>query len=144
MSVDLIKACKTLSMTPTQKSVLMALAWYASDDGEFWASVATIVEHTCLSERAIRKTLHDLVFMGYLQSETRHGTSNKYTITPARGAPLEISTAPAPDAPHPCTSCTPAPDAPLHDMQPPPLHRVHPYPCTSCTPPLHRVHPINN
>lgn len=114
MSVDLIKACKTLSMTPTQKSVLMALAWYASDDGEFWGSVASIMEHTCLSERAVRKTLHDLVAMGHLQSESRHGTSNKYTLTP-------------------CTSCTPAPHAPLHQMQPPPA------PCAP--PPLHLVHP---
>lgn len=103
-------------MSPTQKSVLMAVAWYASDDGEFWGSVATIVEHTCLSERAVRKTLHDLSAMGLLKAETRNGTSTKYTVTP-------------------CTPCTPAPDAPLHHMQgtpapdaPPPLHLVHPTP----------------
>lgn len=133
MSLELIKACKTLSMSPTQKSVLMALAWYSSDDGEFWGSVATIVEHTCLSERAVRKTLHDLTEMGYLSATVRHGTSTKYTLTPARGAPLDLSTAPAPDAPHPCTPCTPAPDAPLHQMQPPPA--------PPAPPPLHVVHP---
>lgn len=116
MSLEIIKACKPIKISPTQKSVLMALAWYASEDGEFWGSVATVVEHTCLSERAVRKTLHDLVSMGLLRSEIRNGTSNKYTVTP-------------------CTWCTPAPAAPLHVVQPPhapaappPLHVVHPTP----------------
>lgn len=114
MSLEVIKACKPIKVSPTQKSVLMALAWYASDDGEFWGSVATIVEHTCLSERAVRKTLHDLVTIGLLQAEIRNGTSTKYTVTP-------------------CTPCTPAPDAPLHKMQPPPA--------PDAPPPLHVVHP---
>jgi hypothetical protein len=112
-------------MSPTQKAVLMAVAWYASDDGEYWGSVSTVCEHTCLSERAVRKTLHDLANMGYLSAEVRAGTSTKYTLTPAHGAPLSQA--------NPCTSCTPAQDAPLHDMQPPPAQ--------DAPPPLHLVHP---
>lgn len=114
-------------MSPTQKSVLMAVAWYASDDGEYWGSVSTICEHTCLSERAVRKTLHDLTSMGYLVAEMRSGTSTKYTVTPASGAPLVEAA--------PCTPCTPAQSAPLQGVQdspaqdaPPPLHLVHPTP----------------
>lgn len=112
MSLEVIKQCKSLKMAPTQKAVLMAVAWYASDDGEYWGAVSTICEHTCLSERAVRKTLHDLVALGHLRAEIRNGTSTKYTVTP-------------------CTICTPAQYAPLHQMQespapdaPPPLHIV--------------------
>lgn len=110
----MIKACKGLKMSPTQKAVLLAVAWYASDDGDFWGSVATIVDHTCLSERAVRKTLHDLVESGALTAEVRNGTSTKYIVSPLHYVHPCTPCTPAHCAPDPCTPCTPtpAPDAP--------------------------------
>lgn len=142
MSAEFIKACKTMKLSPAQKSVLMTMAWYASDAGEFWYSIATICEWTCLCDRAVRRALQDLVQLGLLTPEKRVGSITRYSITPAGYAGVSVSKAasdfpqtpapdadpeaqetatastdtPAPNAGDPGTSCTPAPDSPRHQM----------------------------
>lgn len=97
MSTRIMALVWPLRMPPTQKAVLVSLADQANDDGVCWPSVGTICERTCLSERAVRNALRALADGGLIASTERAGRSTFYTI-------------------HPGTSCTPAPDAPLHQM----------------------------
>lgn len=113
-------ACWPLQgMSPAQKSVLISLSDNANDDGVCWPSVARIAERTCLSERAVRNALRWLEEVKILTAHMRAGRSTWYTVSPysydpgskcppAANADLprqDMPPTPAPDAPHPGTSC---------------------------------------
>lgn len=121
MSTRIMSACWPLSMSSTQKSVLISLADQANDQGVCWPSVGSIAERTCLSERAVRKAIRDLEELGYVQSNVRSGTSSYYTVTPAQGSAPEGRSAPAshaggaaPDAGEGGTPCR----GPRHQLPP--------------------------
>lgn len=84
MSNQITNACCDLQgMNITQKSVLMALANMADDDGVCWPSIATICKRTCGSERAVQSALNWLRDSGALKCEQRHGRSNIYVVCPS-------------------------------------------------------------
>lgn len=110
----------TTEIPATEKLVLLALADNANDEGDCYPSISTISRKCSLSERAIHYAMNRLAVMGHISKNQRPGRSTLYSV-------------------HPCTKCTPAPNAPLHQMQTP-LHQMHPtpapsadHPCTPCT-----------
>lgn len=127
------------------KLVLLALADRANDAGtECYPAVSTLVRKTSLSERTVRKTISDLVKLGYMEVFERHGHSNNYVLhlptvplhalhpprrsrltTPARRAPLGALE--SVDKP------VDNPKIPLHAVHPTPAPDA-PHPCTPCTP----------
>lgn len=98
---------------PTEKFVLVALADQANDDGVCWPSVSSIEKRTGFSERAVRNAIQSLSKKGYLTVKKRQGRSTIFVV-------------------HPGTSCTPALDAPLHEMHLTPAPPAG-NPGTSCT-----------
>ncbi|MFZ5697750.1 MAG: DnaT-like ssDNA-binding domain-containing protein [Pseudomonadota bacterium] len=110
MSTYVMAACWPLQMSPTAKSVLIALADQANDQGVCWPAVATICTRTCLSERTVRTTIRWLQDNHALTIEEQRGTSSRYTLTPADfGGPVQellpgISRRGATDAPPSCKS----------------------------------------
>ncbi len=93
------------SLEPTERFVLLCLADAANDDGRCWPSAATIARKTGLSERAVRYSLKALEDAGHLTRQERPGTSTIFVV-------------------HPCTTCTPAPRAPLQEVHPTPAPRA--------------------
>lgn len=73
MSMAALRWIRPLSVSPTQKVVLWALADQANDDGEAWPSIAGLMEATCLSERAIRGALRELEGAGFIETEAGGG-----------------------------------------------------------------------
>ena len=62
-----------LPMTATQKFVLLALAYYADEEGMCDLTIEALEMRTFLSKRAIESALHWLEEEGYLITERRHG-----------------------------------------------------------------------
>lgn len=116
MSVKLMSAAWAVDLSLPEKLVLLALADSANDEGMCWPSVTSLYTKCSLSERAVRKAVGSLESKGQLTIHQRTGRSNYYTVHPLQDV-------------HPCTACTPAPDAPTPAPDaPPPLHVVHPTP----------------
>lgn len=135
MSTIIMSACWSLQMPPSEKAVLISLADNANDDGVCWPLIRSICERTCLCERAVRKAIGWLSDHGAISVRQAPGKGNVYRVTPE----LFAGMTPAPDAPHPGTSCTPASDAPLHQTQDTPAPGA-PHPGTTCTPLLINRH----
>ncbi len=57
MSNAITTACRPLAMSPAQKSVLMALADFAHDDGKDWHPITDLMEWTCLCKTAVIEAL---------------------------------------------------------------------------------------
>lgn len=78
-------------------------------ENELWASVSTLAEKARLGERIVRKVMQQMVDDGLLELlSARNGHIRRYRfLMPA----------------NPCTSCTPAQDAPLHDVPQTPAPR---------------------
>ncbi len=114
-----MSACWPLSMSCTQKAVLISLSDNANDEGVCWPSVAKIAVRTCLSERAVQGAIKWLCKAGILTVTERMGRSTVYTITPESYAPPQ-DMRPAPDAPIPpqLTTDTPAAAAPRTVREP--------------------------
>lgn len=109
--------------SPVAKLILVKLADNANEEGYCWPSVALIVRHTGLSERAVRANLGYLEEDGLIRIETRITAhrgqiSNAYQLavpgseeaSPARGAggkSSPVQAAPAPHAGGGGTACTP-------------------------------------
>jgi hypothetical protein len=96
-----------MRMQAGAKLVLLALADNANDSGQCWPGIATLIEKTCLSERAIQRHIRDLAVEGYLTIHERSGRSSVYTLTPAKSAPppnlppADLAPTPAKSAPQP-------------------------------------------
>lgn len=113
MSVKLMSAVWAVDLSLPEKLVLLALADSANDEGMCWPSVTSLYKKCSLSERAVRQAVGSLEAKGHLTIHQRTGRSNYYTVHPLHDV-------------HPCTECTPAPDAPTPAPDaPPPLHTVH-------------------
>ena len=94
-------------LPPAAKAVLLVLAHRTNDrSGRCDPSVAGLMTATGLKERAVRYALKELENLGAVTIARRSGFRSAFII-PA----------------NPCTTCTPAPHAPLHQM-PEPLHQM--------------------
>lgn len=119
MSLRATKWAWSVSTNSTAKLVLVALAEHADEAGLCWPSIARLSEFTCLSERAIRNALRDLERAELIATDQRGGRLSRYMLRirhapePRHDVPGSEAVTPAPDAPHPGTTCppTPAPDA---------------------------------
>lgn len=121
MSTIIMSKCWPLPMSPTQKAVLISLADQANDHGVCWPSIDTISARTCLGRRAVINAIADLESLGHLTPKKTVGQVTHYQL-------------------HPCTTCTSADGAPVHDVHPTRAPRALD-PCTTCTTPVHDVHP---
>lgn len=130
MSITLVTLAFKLALPSTQKFVLVALCDSANDQGECYPSVPTLAEKCSLSERAVQTAIATLEGFGFVRREFRTGRSTVYWIDPT----------PAGYAPHPRTTCTPAPAAPPHDVHPTPAGAA-PGGAPDAPPPPHDVHP---
>lgn len=63
---------QTVTHTATDKLVLICLAYHASDKGEAWPGLQTLVTETLLSERTVRYSLRSLQSLGLILVEHRH------------------------------------------------------------------------
>lgn len=131
MSITLMTAAFKLTLPTTQKFVFVALCDNASDEGVCFPSITTLCKKTSLKERSVQKSIQFLLEKGFLQARRRTGKSTVYSVLPSDLWPVEFlageeSIQPPHDM-HPCTTCTPASDAP--------------HPRTTCTPPPHDMHP---
>jgi hypothetical protein len=109
MSFSAIQRVIDWKLPPTAKTVLLLLAFHENKDtGRCDPSVAGLAAESGLSERAVRNALAVLRKGSAVSVVERPGCRSSYVI--------------AQD--YPCTTCTPALDAPLHQVQP----------CTTCTP----------
>jgi DNA-binding MarR family transcriptional regulator len=106
MSVTISSACWQIEgITPTQKLVLVALADQANDDGVCWPSIKTIQRRTCLTDRAVQKSIAGLIQAGYLVRDSRYGRSSYFTVTPEPRSPRttftpELDSPPPPNVVH--------------------------------------------
>jgi hypothetical protein len=119
VSNSYLQAVAPLKLPSTRKFVLMVLADMANDDGVSYASIANLIERTCLAERAVQMGLAYLEDLGILDRDFRRGRSTHYRLTdPTTWKAVPSALIPAQDAPpqdvHPRTTCTdtPAPGAP--------------------------------
>lgn len=87
MSTVIMAACWPLTMSPSQKSVLISLADQASDDGVCWPAVGTISKRTCLSHRAVQDAIAWLESAGVITRSFRQNSSTSYTLRPANYSP---------------------------------------------------------
>lgn len=143
MSLTAMVACRSIKAgSYALKAVLMAMADVARDDGSnIYISTQTIADYTEFSVRAVRSNIDLLVKSGILEvSESRSGRTTIYRISPK----IMDGT-----WHNPCTRCTPAPNAPLHQMQytpapdaPLPLHQMQDTPAPDA--PEHKVNTIFN
>jgi len=97
------------TLSPTPRLILLSLADHANDEGVCYPSIARLCKRTGLSERAIQKHIGELAASGWLMIDRAAGPKgcNVFTVcTPAHDAP--------PHDMHPRTTCanTPAPRAP--------------------------------
>lgn len=121
MSTVIMAQCWPLQMSPAQKAVLISLADQANDHGVCWPSIETICTRTCLSRRAVILAIGCLEKIGVIVAKKEIGRSSRYHLDPS-GCRTRATDAPVQQMHHPR-----APDAPP--------------PCTTCTPPVHHVHP---
>jgi len=115
MSFEMQRAFYATDLPPTARFVAVTLAWHHNaETGRCDPSVALLSRETGLCERAVHKALRALESAGAISVVRRTGATPLYRLNP-------------------CTTCTPAPRAPLH--------HVHPTPALDAPPPLHHVHP---
>ena len=66
--------------TPTTKLVLLLLANYADEKNSCFPSEKHLAKLVGVSDRTIRRSLRYLIDNGFLFSEARKGTSNRYFL----------------------------------------------------------------
>lgn len=112
-----------LDLPPTEKAVLVRLAWHADEQsGRAWPPIngpTGLVAKTGFKERAVQLAIKALCASGHVTRMERRGCGVEYLVHPRTTcAPADLgpegaassAPAPAPDAPR--TTCTPAPHAP--------------------------------
>jgi len=101
VSLRMIQAFKASGLPSTERLVAYMLADHHNEDtGRCDPSVMTLMDETGLSERAIRYALKRIAAAGHVTIRAT-ARRNIYVL-------------------HPCTKCTPAPNAPVHDVPPTP------------------------
>ena len=142
MSIKIMSAVfESLTLGPTDRLVLLALADHAGEDGTCYPSIARLCQRTGLGERAVQVSIKRLKEAGQLTAKMGGGRGNStlYTITinPAAETPFkkpritnpvssDINPAfnalnPAPDAPEPLRTIIEPSEEDLADK--PPLKR---------------------
>lgn len=105
MSIEMLNAVFLLEMeSPTDKSVLLALANHADPDGYCWPSIKRLCLYTALSERTVQNALRRLECAGLVSTTERVGTSTMYQLHPRSRCtppPQEVHPTPAAAAPEP-------------------------------------------
>jgi hypothetical protein len=86
MSIAAINWAWQLSLKPTIKLVLMALADAANDECLCWPSVPTLSHKTCMNERSVQRILKALEDGNFIEVQARFRkdgsrTSNKYRLS---------------------------------------------------------------
>lgn len=94
MSIQLINAVfESLSLGPTDRLVMLALADHAGDNGTCYPSIARLCQRTGLGERAVQSAIRRLKDCGHLSARMGGGRGNAtlYTlhINPAAETPFE-------------------------------------------------------
>jgi hypothetical protein len=116
-------AMKQVTGSPTSKLVLVKLADNANEEGLCWPSMKKLVDHTELSERAVRKHLLVLEKMGLIFIERRNidgvQLKNRFQLNLQYAVPLHA-------VPR------------VHTVQA--MHRVQPEAAPGAAPPMHDVH----
>lgn len=97
MSIEVMTAAWKVPCSATEKLVLLALADWANGEGVCWPSLQQLADKSGLSRRGLLGAIARLTEAGHLSRETRVGKGTVYRV-------------------HPCTTCTRAPDAPVHDV----------------------------
>lgn len=87
-----------LRLPPLDKLTLLALADNANDEGECYPSIATVLDKTGMSRRALIYCFQRLETAQHLTRKRVEGKKTVYIV-------------------HPCTTCTRAGDAPVHDVR---------------------------
>lgn len=88
MSNTIYGLCAPLQMSPTQKSVLLALADAASDAGYCWIAVESkvdsldLMKKTCLSKRAVQAAIVALQDLTFVQRDEFRGEGAWFVVTP--------------------------------------------------------------
>ena len=105
------------SLTGPEKLVMLSL--YCHHNAELrraWQGLEVICVEASLSRRCVIDTLKRLEAKGIIRTEKQPGHTTRYEIcTRAPDAPVqEMHHTGAGDAPHPCTTCT----TPVHDVHP--------------------------
>lgn len=93
MSIKVFNACRDLQIGAADKSVLRALADYATDDGRnIYPSAQTVAFNTCLCRRTVLRCFERLEALGVLLLQGRRGcgrcNTNHYAIDLAKVAEL--------------------------------------------------------
>ena len=124
---------ESVSLGPTERLIMLALADHADDEGRCYPSVARIAQRTGLSERAVQTNVRSLIAAGYINVTIGGGKghSNLYFISanPAADAPQTPQQMhPAADAPRSRCAPNPAADAPnpAADAPEPPITIIEP------------------
>lgn len=94
-----------LALPATEKLVLLALADWSNDAGLCWPSIKRLQVKTGLSERGIQNAVKSLCAAGHLTRQENPGNGVNYLL-------------------HPRTTCTPAADAPPHEVHHTPAPRA--------------------
>lgn len=105
MSVRVMAKAWEADLPSTDKLVLLALADWSNDVGACWPSIRQLREKCGLSERAVQLVIKRLEKAGHLKRDVKVGKGVNYTVTPR-------------------TTCTPADDAPPHEMPETPAPRA--------------------
>lgn len=122
MSIRVMSSVWELSLSSTEKLVLLALADCANDEGECWPSIATIGRKAGIGERSVQRSIQSLKDAGHLSRREVPGRGCRYTIhprhsaTPATVAPVTNETPPPPQC-HP-TPATVAPKPSMNHQEP--------------------------
>ncbi|MVW78077.1 helix-turn-helix domain-containing protein [Bordetella sp. 02P26C-1] len=131
MSIKAMNWGWTLSLEPTAKVILLALADSADDQGQSWLKVKTIAAKCNLSERTIRRWINKFVQINLLEVTKRFDpngrqTSNVYQLAVDK-YPDNLSSLTEPCQPPSATEVTPAMtkscpgelDTAVSDLEPP-------------------------
>ncbi len=108
-----LRRIRCVTIKPTAKLVLYALADLANDYDETWPTNASLQSLTGLSERAIRQAISFLIAEGIVAVRYATGRASVYTIQDPRAPGAECPPTPALSAPPPRHQMptTPAPHA---------------------------------
>lgn len=100
---DLCRAAVAVTgISAPEQSVLMVLAIMANDRAQCWPPIGGetgLMSKTKLSERSVQNAVKALTAAGHITRDEKPGRGVLYTV-------------------HPRTECTPAANAPAHDMRP--------------------------
>lgn len=82
-----VRALLDKDLPPTERIVLVALAWHQGSNGTCWPSEKALAAELGLSERHIRRVIQNLTIQGRVRvarpASQGRGMSNTYVVTPA-------------------------------------------------------------